>query len=488
MNKLMISVPGSGKTTAISDHISSMVENKSAQPEYIYAITFTREAANELKEKVGVASVNISTIHSLAYDILSRTNKMEMDAVSSIGDMFYDELLARATGSIGNMRIDFLAVDEAQDLSEPQYTFVKGLLNVSTNSLIVGDPYQSIFGFQGSDPKYMMMLSSEKPDFNTVPRSLSYRLPSEIARYVTSTFRPPVSVVPNRDGGSAETILAREILIPSLVVENIKDNTGMLFRTNAEIISTMRQLGDRSKEVNCIVPMSAHPFVTFASAIAQMGRGISGHELLGAGHLLGGVSWAATRVLKRIGNCRYTRQALEDIFGMRKDNPIVPKNDIPIMIPKVRQDIYNLIEVLDEYEEFYGDISVKSITGLIEKLEEDGYLVEEFWKNGGVDNSIVTDAIYSKITTRSESYHTICSGSSISLMTIHAAKGKEFDNVIVPVNIRKVDIYSQEEFRVMYVACTRPRETLRVFVPEMYTHDRSRANLIDLMSRPAGFI
>ena len=73
-------------------------------------------------------------------------------------------------------------------------------------------------------------------------------------------------------------------------------------------------------------------------------------------------------------------------------------------------------------------------------------------------------------------------------MTVHAAKGKEFENVLAVVNHRNVNIYEPEEFRILYVACTRSRESLAVFVPTSYSHDRTRANTLDTMNRAAGFI
>ena len=48
-----------------------------------------------------------------------------------------------------------ICVDEAQDLNRAQYSVVKAIAGEAANLLMVGDPNQSIYGFNGSSSKYM---------------------------------------------------------------------------------------------------------------------------------------------------------------------------------------------------------------------------------------------------------------------------------------------------------------------------------------------
>ena len=72
---IVVAVPGSGKTLTMVHRIANLVKDGVA-PENILGITFTRNAANALKERLntligGQASrVNLSTIHGLCYRIL----------------------------------------------------------------------------------------------------------------------------------------------------------------------------------------------------------------------------------------------------------------------------------------------------------------------------------------------------------------------------------------------------------------------------------
>jgi len=73
--------PGAGKTRCLSARFVNLVESGAAAPPDILAVTFTREAASVMKERVqqglgeDVEGLRISTIHSLAYSLLRLGNK-----------------------------------------------------------------------------------------------------------------------------------------------------------------------------------------------------------------------------------------------------------------------------------------------------------------------------------------------------------------------------------------------------------------------------
>ena len=71
---LVLAGPGSGKTATLTGRIHSLIQS-GIDPDYILAITFTRDAANEIKERVYSFTEElpyISTIHALCYDILKK--------------------------------------------------------------------------------------------------------------------------------------------------------------------------------------------------------------------------------------------------------------------------------------------------------------------------------------------------------------------------------------------------------------------------------
>lgn len=73
---LIIAGPGSGKTTVLTRRISHMITEKNIKPENCLAITFTKRAAQEMRERLykllntKSELINIHTFHSLCFSIL----------------------------------------------------------------------------------------------------------------------------------------------------------------------------------------------------------------------------------------------------------------------------------------------------------------------------------------------------------------------------------------------------------------------------------
>lgn len=74
---LVIAGPGSGKTRVICTRVAHLVRDRSVDPRSITALTFTRKAAGEMKERVhallgpsDTRAVWISTFHRLCGAIL----------------------------------------------------------------------------------------------------------------------------------------------------------------------------------------------------------------------------------------------------------------------------------------------------------------------------------------------------------------------------------------------------------------------------------
>ena len=72
----VLAIPGSGKTLTMTHRIANLVRNHGVPPENILGLTFTRNAASAMKEKLrpvlkGLAKrVSLQTIHSFCYGIL----------------------------------------------------------------------------------------------------------------------------------------------------------------------------------------------------------------------------------------------------------------------------------------------------------------------------------------------------------------------------------------------------------------------------------
>ncbi len=80
---LLLAVPGSGKTTVLVNRLGHMVINKKIPPTKILAITYTKAAAEEMRERFSTKfgevfgrQINFRTINSLAFDIYLKYCKL----------------------------------------------------------------------------------------------------------------------------------------------------------------------------------------------------------------------------------------------------------------------------------------------------------------------------------------------------------------------------------------------------------------------------
>lgn len=74
----------------------------------------------------------------------------------------------------------YVMQDEMQDESPVQGEIAEALCSNHRNYMVVGDPAQCIFGFQGSDPKRMLSFSSVWPGATTVVMNRNYRSGIEV--------------------------------------------------------------------------------------------------------------------------------------------------------------------------------------------------------------------------------------------------------------------------------------------------------------------
>lgn len=71
--KLVISGPGTGKTTTVTHFLAGLLATGKAKPDQILAVTFTVKAAREMQSRVRELTgrmPDVSTIHSFARSVL----------------------------------------------------------------------------------------------------------------------------------------------------------------------------------------------------------------------------------------------------------------------------------------------------------------------------------------------------------------------------------------------------------------------------------
>ena len=158
--------PGSGKTKLLVHKLASILLTEDVKIEQLLMLTFSRAAATEFKKRlldiIGNAAhyVEIRTFHSYCFDLLGRMGSLtdSKDVIQLANQKIRD-------GEVEVSRITrtVLVLDEAQDMGPYDFELVRLLMekNEDMRLILVGDDDQNIYGFRNSDSGYMERIINE---------------------------------------------------------------------------------------------------------------------------------------------------------------------------------------------------------------------------------------------------------------------------------------------------------------------------------------
>ncbi len=204
---LIIAGPGSGKTTVLTQRIAHLISDKNIAPQNCLAITFTRKAAQEMRERLAKISeekaklLNIHTFHSLCFSILKENYEraglsQDFTVMSEQEKALHNDekILENALGfddliqlsvklltenedilNLYRNRFQYNFVDEYQDIDENQYKLIRLLVSENGNIFVIGDPNQAIYGFRGGDAKFFNNFTEDYPSTQIINLKNNYR-------------------------------------------------------------------------------------------------------------------------------------------------------------------------------------------------------------------------------------------------------------------------------------------------------------------------
>lgn len=209
---LIVAGPGSGKTKTLTHRIAYLMKERLIPQERILAVTFTRKAAHEMRERlrrllgIDTGAINIETIHSFCLKILRRdihhlgmkqdfsiysgkdrlSDSLEMEGRNLLG---FDDLISltiklfeRRNGLLEDYRklYQYIFVDEYQDIDSAQRHLLKLLSGSSANVYAIGDPDQAIYSFRGANVENFLLYEKEYQGTEIVKFINNYRSTSVI--------------------------------------------------------------------------------------------------------------------------------------------------------------------------------------------------------------------------------------------------------------------------------------------------------------------
>lgn len=412
-------------------------------------------------------------------------------------------------------RFSNILIDEFQDTNHIQYCLVKKLAGTTANVMIVGDDDQSIYSWRGANADNLQLFINDFPETEIIRLEQNYRSTSTILDAANKLIaknqnRLGKNLWTDRSEGEKISLYVgfNDIDEARFVIGQIKkhhdagekySSCAILYRNNVQsrlFEDTLLQAG---------LPYQIYGSIRFYErqevklALAYL-RLLHDHD--------NDMAFEATvnTPTRGIGNV-----TLDKIRLTAKQNNISLWNACLMLIQmnglteRQRSGVSRFLELMGSiYDEvaqmpFYQqlDFLIKSsgiqqmyeqepgIKGQsrLENLEELVSAAEQFYRNN--ENTVIEDSETGQTLTVLESFLAYTSlesrdvlkeQDSVQLMTLHAAKGLEFDNVFIvgleeglfPAQRSALDIdRMEEERRLAYVGITRARKHLTLSLCEL---------------------
>ena len=569
---MVLAGPGSGKTFTIIHRIEYLIKNDLAYPDQILVVTFTREAARQMRNRFSIlmresggdvesnaCEVVFGTFHSIFYNILKESRSFhtagiltDVEKKKMIGSFIpgdvakrfdtrdeYEEYLMSVISEIerectgaetGNdsfiPRIDpslyrdisqsykrekkrrgkidftdillecrnllqtdpallekwrkrfrFFLVDEFQDINSVQFDILSMLAYPDNNLFVVGDDDQAIYSFRGSNPAFMIRFSDMFPDSHIIMLDTNFRSgkgivthAGKLIRHNRKRLKKKIKSAKQQDGELIyhrfQTRKEQHEWIAGFLEKKPSGSTAILTRTHRQLEPIAAVLGEhclrfsmknqRSRIKNHFV---VDDLKAYANLIMSIGTKLTRRDLL---HVLRTLDIAVPRdllseesidpgkLLRELEDLPWVFKPLQQLFAdIKRLSDMPPYVGLRFITGKMGYIDYAAAAACDKH------LSPETAKQIINKVIEKAKTVTS-WEQW-LDQANETDC-----SVMDESQE----DQEIMLMTMHAAKGLEFDTVMMPDLVEGLSPRHakkdqlEEERRLVYVAMTRAKKDL----------------------------
>lgn len=401
-------------------------------------------------------------------------------------------------------RLEYIMIDEFQDIDSLQYELMEVLCGYHKNLFIVGDPDQTIYTWRGADVKYLLNFDQEHPGTRTIMMMQNYRSTPEILAVANSLIehnqnRIKKELLPTLPSG--KPVMCHFAVSPEAEAQAIVDEIGALQDQGVRLgdITILYRAHYVTRAVEEALLRGQVPY-TLYSGVQFYNR----KEVKDALSYLRMIAYKDDLSFRRVANAPKRnlgkrRMAFLEEYAVQKGcslyQALQENLDDPILKGTKAQQFISLIEIFaGEYE----DKPVSEVLSAI--LNESGY--EEMLRTEGnqerLDNlAELKQSVYTYETTCGEevtlphylTYAALLTNADsgddardkVKLMTVHAAKGLEFPYVwVCGMNegifpSRKVRTLQgmEEERRLAFVALTRAEKGLYLSMAGGRSYDGS---------------
>lgn len=381
-------------------------------------------------------------------------------------------------------KFQYILVDEFQDVNQAQYDVVRMLAAPQDNLFVVGDDDQSVYGFRGAKPGIMKEFMKDYPKARQILLDVNYRSSGYIVKGALRVignnkirFEKKIEAFRKPD----ETVHVQEVKDPvqeaEYVLERIREyrekgvsytEMAVLYRTNVDA----RAMSELMTEYQIPFVMKEHLNNIYEHFIAldmisylRLSQGEYDRKYFL--QIANRPNRYLTRESMKTGNVSYEslRRYYRDKDWM-VDRIDQLEWDMKMICDKTPYAAIQYIRKRMGYNEF-----LKEYAAYRKISSEDLFAVlEEIWQNskgyGTIKEWFEHIESYGKMLKEQNKKNGEKEG--VNLMTMHAAKGLEFDTVFVieanegscPYKKATADEEIEEERRLFYVAMTRAKRKL----------------------------
>ena len=356
-------------------------------------------------------------------------------------------------------KFQYVMVDEYQDTNEAQYQLTKILGGKTRNICVVGDFSQSIYSFRGADFRNLEKFKRDFPECITFPLSQNYRSTQKILDAATSvisnnTMHPVLSLwTENHEGeeiviypaesehNEAEFIIQQIFSLQSRNPDLNLSDFAVLYRTNAQ-----------SRTLEETFLHNSIPYILVGGTRFYERREIK-DVLAYLSYLANQKNKVALKRITKLGKRRHEK-FIQYVEEFNKEESAEKKQTIEIMDEVLNKTLYLALFDEKDPEENQRLENIKELRSVAIEFPN----LAQFLENVAlVEQEYMPDKNASS------------SKNAVTLMTMHAAKGLEFNVVFIVGMEEGLFPHAQslldsgeleEERRLCYVGITRAKEKL----------------------------
>ena len=444
-------------------------------------------------------------------DVASKVYPRYQTVLKQAGALDFDDLIARAVKLIEGhpdvrskwqTTFRYVLIDEYQDTNAAQYKLIRLLTNEKQNITVVGDDWQSIYSWRGADFRNILKFEKDYPNTKVIKLEQNYRSTQSILDaahgvisnnsersdkrlWTKSGKGRPVQVISVQNERAEAEFVIQQIKRSVDVRARRFNDYAILYRTNAQ---------SRVIEEACLhyaLPYKVVGGVRFydrkeiKDVIAYLRLIFQPEDRVSFSRIVN----VPTRGIGTISINKF--YAWMDSNGFTLSQALQKVNQCENITPKAQSSLSTLNALLDELREVSSDTTASGlIDSLLRKIDYMGFLddgtiqaesrienVKELlsvageYRDEGLEDFLEEVALVSDVDGQNDAQD------SITLMTLHSAKGLEYpvvfivglEETILPHSRALYDQHEmEEERRLCYVGMTRAKQEL------IMTHANSR--------------